>query len=111
MCEDGIEPFAVAHSYDGYGWHYIDNGSGSTWLERGMKKPDAVVLVDASIVVTLNDRIAELESRIKALELSRALCANDLEDAIRDSYEGVWIEQDIQNHIARHMAPLERFSK
>lgn len=39
------EPVAVRHSFDGHGYIFIDNGSGSDWLERGLKYPDAEVLV------------------------------------------------------------------
>lgn len=39
------EPVAVRHSFDGHGYMFIDNGSGSDWLERGLKYPDAEVLV------------------------------------------------------------------
>ena len=28
------EPVAMRYDYDGYGWLYIDNGSGSNWRER-----------------------------------------------------------------------------
>lgn len=34
------EPVAVRYDFDGYGWRYIDNGSGSDWLERGMNWKD-----------------------------------------------------------------------
>ncbi len=34
----GQEPIAVRHTFDGYGWHYTDNGSGSNWLENGMRQ-------------------------------------------------------------------------
>lgn len=32
------EPVAMRHSFDGYGWLYIDSGSGSDWKTR---HPDA----------------------------------------------------------------------
>lgn len=35
------EPVAIRHSWDGRGWQYIDCGSGSDWLARGMTHPDA----------------------------------------------------------------------
>jgi hypothetical protein len=28
------EPVAVRHNFDGHGWLYLDNGSGSDWLTR-----------------------------------------------------------------------------
>lgn len=35
------EPVAVRHNFDGHGWLYIDQGSGSDWLDRAMARPDA----------------------------------------------------------------------
>jgi hypothetical protein len=29
-----MEPVAVRYDFDGHGWQYIDNGSGSDWLTR-----------------------------------------------------------------------------
>lgn len=29
-----LEPVAMRYDFDGYGWQYIDNGSGSDWLTR-----------------------------------------------------------------------------
>ena len=40
------EVFAIAHSCDGYGWKYIDSGSGSDWIKRGMQYQDATPLYD-----------------------------------------------------------------
>ena len=31
---DSYEPVAMRYDYDGYGWLYIDNGSGSNWREK-----------------------------------------------------------------------------
>jgi hypothetical protein len=39
-----VEPVAVRHSFDGYGWMFTDNGDGSSWLENGMKMPNAELL-------------------------------------------------------------------
>lgn len=67
-----IETFAVAHSFDGYGWQYIDNGSGSTWLERGLNKPDATALVSKEdhdkIVQDLNMQILSLLGELQEWE-------------------------------------------
>ena len=41
------EIVAVRHSFDGYGWSYIDAGSGSDWLKRGLSYPGAECLVEA----------------------------------------------------------------
>lgn len=35
------EPVAVRHSFDGYGWEYTDDGSGSDWFRRAMMREDA----------------------------------------------------------------------
>jgi hypothetical protein len=36
------EPCAMRHSFDGYGYKYIDSGSGSNWLEFAKRNfPDA----------------------------------------------------------------------
>ena len=29
-----LEPVAVRHDFDGHGWLYLDNGSGSDWMTR-----------------------------------------------------------------------------
>lgn len=29
-----LEPVAVRYDFDGYGWQYVDGGSGSDWLTR-----------------------------------------------------------------------------
>ena len=31
---EALEPVAVRYDFDGYGWQYIDSGSGSDWLTR-----------------------------------------------------------------------------
>lgn len=42
-----VEPVAVRYDFDGYGWKYIDNGSGSDWLERGMSWKDHELIYTA----------------------------------------------------------------
>lgn len=37
------EPVAMRYDFDGYGWKYIDNGSGSDWMTR---HPDGELLYD-----------------------------------------------------------------
>lgn len=65
------EAFAVAHHFDGCGWQYIDNGSGSDWLERGQKHDDAVVLVDhadfLAVLAERDDYADQLEALVPAL--------------------------------------------
>ena len=34
LAEPEQEPVAMRYDYDGYGWLYIDNGSGSNWREK-----------------------------------------------------------------------------
>ena len=45
------EPVAIAYAYDGFGWQYIDSGSGSDWKERGMAHDDAIPLYDTTAQV------------------------------------------------------------
>ena len=33
-CLESQEPVAMRHSFDGYGYQYIDSGSGSDWRTR-----------------------------------------------------------------------------
>lgn len=40
------EPEAVRYGFDGYGWKYMDAGSGSDWLKRAMAESDAEPLYD-----------------------------------------------------------------
>lgn len=39
-------PVAIRHSFDGNGWLYADQGSGSDWQKRFSQYPDAEVLYD-----------------------------------------------------------------
>lgn len=55
-----IEPVAVAYNYDGHGYQFIDNGSGSDWFEMGTSQRDAVVLVDLEDVISLYNYMAML---------------------------------------------------
>ena len=41
------EPEAIRHSFDGYGWMYIDNGHGSGW-RSGIDKADAEFMYTAA---------------------------------------------------------------
>ena len=34
LAEPEQEPVAMRYDFDGYGWLYIDNGSGSNWREK-----------------------------------------------------------------------------
>ena len=34
LAEPEPDPVAMRYDYDGYGWLYIDNGSGSNWREK-----------------------------------------------------------------------------
>ena len=42
----GDQPVAYRHSFDGYGWLYIDNGHGSDWEDRARQYPDAEPLYE-----------------------------------------------------------------
>ncbi len=41
------EPEALRHSFDGYGWNYVDNGSGSNWMDRAKRHMDTEFLYTA----------------------------------------------------------------
>ena len=55
------EATAIRHSFDGYGWQYIDAGSGFDWVARGMAHPDAEPLYAR---ITGGDEIARLAREI-----------------------------------------------
>lgn len=62
LAEPAVEPAAVRYDFDGYGWKYIDNGSGSDWLERGMNWKDhelvyTSLLPPAEVPLLTNDEI------------------------------------------------------
>jgi hypothetical protein len=66
---EGVD--AVRYDFDGYGWQYMDSGSGSGWLTR---KPDAEPLYAASDYAALaaevraqRETIAGLDARVEAL--------------------------------------------
>lgn len=44
VTQEAREAAAIRHSFDGYGWAYIDSGSGSDWHRRGMAEPYAELL-------------------------------------------------------------------
>lgn len=58
------EAVVVRHSFDGYGWKYIDAGSGSDWFKRGMSYPDAEPLYehasDQDYIDVSSEGVAEL---------------------------------------------------
>lgn len=62
MMEYGIEPAVAGYSYDGYGYQYTDNGSGSMWLEIALKERDATVFYSEDDVMKLVNIIKELKS-------------------------------------------------
>lgn len=59
-----VEPVAIRHDFDGYGWQYIDNGSGSDWLER---HPDGEMLYAADAITALLAKLAERDANNKRL--------------------------------------------
>lgn len=55
-----VEAVAARYDFDGYGWRYIDSGSGSDWLTRHL---------DAELLYTVEaaDRIEALEAEVERL--------------------------------------------
>ena len=58
------EPVAIRYDFDGYGYQYMDSGSGSDWQTR----------VDGELLYThpvkeLTDRIAELENALESIDI------------------------------------------
>jgi hypothetical protein len=53
------EPVAIRYDFDGYGYQYIDSGSGSDWLTRVDGEPlythPAKTLTDEEIIETVKD--------------------------------------------------------
>ena len=60
-----IEPVAYRYGFDGYGWQYIDNGSGSDWAIR---HPDAEPLYAQPPADRIEALSAENERLREALE-------------------------------------------
>lgn len=60
-----VEPCAIRHSFDGYGYLYGDSGSGSLWEERAMAEPDAEPVYTAEAVAA---------ARVQALEEAENAC-------------------------------------
>jgi hypothetical protein len=62
------EPDAVRHSFDGYGWMYKDNGSGSNWFESAMRYVDAEPMFSAPPEIeALTKERDELQEKITAM--------------------------------------------
>lgn len=40
------EPCAIRHSFDGYGWKYVDMGFGGSWRDWAKRYPDAEFVYD-----------------------------------------------------------------
>ena len=75
---------AIRHSFDGYGWQYIDSGSGSDWRERGMSYPDAEPLYT-------QDRTTEMKSREISKILAKKLAKQLLDPSV--SLEDILLEE------------------
>lgn len=70
-----VEPVAVRHSFDGYGWMFTDNGDGSSWLENGMKMPDAELLYTTA-TAPLSEPVACAKLCELCLKRGYDFCAN-----------------------------------
>lgn len=81
-----VEPVAIRHNFDGYGWCFLDNGSGSNWLARGMKYEDAEPLYQASALAALQ---AQLDEAREERDMHYIRCASLLfSDVLRDTTTG-----------------------
>jgi hypothetical protein len=65
IAEPAPEVVAVRHGFDGYGWQYMDAGSGSDWLERAMKLDDAEPLYDRDEIASWKMAADEAEREVK----------------------------------------------
>lgn len=67
-----LDPVAIRHSFDGYGWLYIDNGHGSGWIGGIDKK-------DAEFLYTQDQVTVKIEAVIEkcAEEVERDICKGD----------------------------------
>lgn len=72
---DTEEPVAIAHSFDGHGYQFIDNGSGSDWIKRGMAMPHAIPLYAAKKVKS--DTATALK-RLQALGIRPTMTSEEL---------------------------------
>ncbi|MCL6653537.1 hypothetical protein A6R70_14695 [Agrobacterium rubi] len=61
------EPVAARFNFDGYGFQYIDNGSGSDWKTR---KPDAELLYDRPQLPAPSVAVKALEALLSAVKSS-----------------------------------------
>jgi hypothetical protein len=68
-----MEPVAVRYDFDGYGWQYLDSGSGSDWLTR---KPDAEPLYSADTIAALRAAPVAMRERAAAICVP-APCADE----------------------------------
>jgi len=74
------EPVAMRYDFDGYGWLYIDNGSGSNWKEKIKNAEPLFTAPSQRTWVGLTDaEIAELHHEIKV----RLMGAYKTEDIYR----------------------------
>jgi hypothetical protein len=74
MKMEDIEPVAVAYNYDGYGYQYVDSGSGSDWLKVGKSKRDAVVLVD----------LEDVKALVSGMSMEYITLFGELQDALEE---------------------------
>lgn len=75
-----IEPVAYRYGFDGYGWQYIDNGSGSDWAIR---HPDGEPLYAHPPA----DRIEALEAENERLVASNEQWQVDYNEVVLEKLE------------------------
>jgi hypothetical protein len=81
-----MEPVAFRHSYDGYGWDYTDNGSGSSW--QTIQKPDKEYLY------LKKDRISVSNDQIVALWREKDWMIHEFARAVIALSQGVPYRED-----------------
>lgn len=100
------EPVAIRHSFDGYGWMYIDNGSGSGW-RGGIDQPGAEFLYttpqaqpDESDDLTIAYMAGAASSRTKAVAVDYVPLSDEAWQEICD-ITGVIITRPMKDAIER----------
>lgn len=84
------EIIAYAHSYDGYGWQFLDGGSGSDWAARSAEYADALALVPYRDYAALAVEFVQLVASVATTDglpsalLEMAKATEDTEAGLRE---------------------------
>lgn len=112
----GADPVAVRYDFDGYGWKYIDNGSGSDWMTR---HPDGELLYDGPATaagdgwISVRDRLPpKFEEVLVAFEGISLASTGQYTDNARDKHgwcypaENYGTCDDGSDPVVTHWMPL-----